>query len=147
MKRSFVWWIIASVLVLAAACGDGRSKDSGQEVSPHAAHQQQPASQHDMEGMDGMVMSKSGSVDTALLSVVAAANKVVLSDQSSVATRRLDTTITLQGVGTVTWDVRRNRRLAARTGGRVEVGSAGGFTSFTVRVPLGDGPVVRAPGA
>lgn len=107
-------------MLVLAACGDGRSKDSGQEASPHAAHQQQPASQHDMEGMDGMVMSKSGSVDTTLLSVVAAANKVVLSDQSSVAARRLDTTITLKGVGTVTWDVRRNRRLAARTGGRVE---------------------------
>lgn len=108
------------MLVLAAACGDGRSKGSGQETSPHAAHQQQPASQHDMEGMDGMVMAKSGTVDTSLLSVVAAANKVVLSDQSSVSARMLDTTITLKGVGTVTWDVRRNRRLAARTGGRVE---------------------------
>lgn len=107
-------------MVLAYACGDERSSGGGQKVQATAGHQHQQAPQHDVSNMNGMVMAKSGTVDTALLSVVAAANKVVLSDQGTVPVRRFDTTITIKGVGYVTWDVRRNRKLAARTGGRLE---------------------------
>lgn len=121
MKRIFWLPSIVCSLLLAAACNDGKGNAEEQHTKgAPSTHDKNATKDKNTTGMKGMEMEQMNAKDTLLLSVVAAANKVVLSDQYSVRARILDTVISINGYGYVTWDIRRNKKIAARTGGRIE---------------------------
>ena len=101
---SLLFW--GSMILMIACNGNKGSVTDGED--------------HDMNSMEGMDMGRGNATDTSLLSVVAATNELVMSDQYSVPVRITDTIIRIKGYGYITWDVRRNKKIAARTGGRIE---------------------------
>ena len=120
MKTIFGPLLLWGSLVLVTACNDGKSNsaDNDKKDDHATAHQKTSDAGHDLSSMEGMEMDRGNTTDTSLLSVVAAANKVVMSDQLSVPARLIDTTISIKGYGYITWDIRRNKKIAVRTGGR-----------------------------
>ena len=110
--KGFIW---LPLLFFILAPGIGCKEESGNKNANHTTHQKAETS-----GMENMDMQVSNAQDSMLASVVAAANKLVISDQLSIPVRVVDTIIGIKGYGYVSWDVRRNKKIAARTGGRVE---------------------------
>lgn len=123
MRRMFTIILFIMPWLWIVSCNDRKGTAGDQKEEKHpAAHQHSDSTSEmaDMPGMDMPDARPEHRVDSALLTVVAAANKVVMSDQASVPVRLLDTVIQVKGYGYITWDVRRNRNVAVRTGGRIE---------------------------
>lgn len=113
--------VLAAPLVLLTACNGRKSRAASEDKNgqDHAAHAQRAAGGRGFvkdapQGPDHLTTADSS------LAWLAAANRVVLSDQGTVRAKIIDTTIRVSTYGVVSWDIRRNRKIAARTGGRVE---------------------------
>lgn len=117
--KHFLAFLATFCLWSLAACSDDNSSGVPNKEA-HPSHPGRPTGKEQTDGMAAMNRTETGNPDTALQSVVAAANKVVLSDQVSVPARRVDTVVRVKAYGYVTWDIRRNKKVAARTAGRVE---------------------------
>ena len=103
--------------LLMVSCNDGKGIGNERTGAVHSAHRSSASSDREVKGIE---VNGGNIADTSLTSAVAAANRVVLSDQASVAARSMDTSIIVTTNGYITWDVRRNKKISARTGGRVE---------------------------
>ncbi|HEY1114964.1 MAG TPA: efflux RND transporter periplasmic adaptor subunit [Chitinophagaceae bacterium] len=115
MKASLGLLLLWTIYGLLAGCSDSRSNDTAHLDEHAGAH---PSTHTGSEPDDASHSHRDS--DPELLWAAAAANKVVISDQGTLAARRIDTTVTVKGYGLIVWDERRNRKVTVRTGGRVE---------------------------
>lgn len=129
LKRSDYLLNLASMLILwtlvISSCNknkEEKGKDHKQHQSSeqgHSVHDSAHTAEVDEENMYGMHTMDDHERST-LMEVIPSTNNWVISNQASVKLRLFDSSIAIPAQGYITYDVRRNNKMAARVGGRIE---------------------------
>lgn len=111
MSKTYLHIII--ILFFIAGCSNNKNQES------HENHSKKGQVGIKMEEMKGMTQQPENS-DTGLQSVLAPANKIVLSNAETIHPVIKKITQTIHGSGFIAFDERKNNKVAVRTGGRIE---------------------------